>query len=227
MLLPALIKAKLAMEPARKNQTNPHFRSKYADLASVIEAVEAALSANDLVLVQTIEIAGAETHLLTTLYHASGESLSSVYPLRPAKDDPQGMGSALTYARRYSILAICGVAPEDDDGNAASARERGDSGRAKGNPQPDAKRPAEPTPEAPGATPTPTDAITPEQVKALMAALDNIGYGGAADEAREARLRWSTDRIGRPITSAKELTKEEASKLISEAEKIYAERDKE
>lgn len=119
----ALVKAQKAFGPALKTSTNPHFRSRYADLAACVEAVMDGLSANGIFFTQ--KVAPSDTGVLveTVFIHESGETLSCGQIHVPAsKHDAQGFGSALTYARRYSLMAACGIAPEDDDGNAASKR---------------------------------------------------------------------------------------------------------
>ena len=115
----ALVKAQKAFGPALKTNTNPHFKSKYADLSACIEAVIDALNANGIALIQRNVETDTGVCVETVFVHESGEMLSSG-PLHvpAAKQDPQGYGSALTYARRYSLMAACGIAPEDDDGNA-------------------------------------------------------------------------------------------------------------
>lgn len=120
-LAEALSMAQGAMQNAKKDSSNPFYKSKYADLASVIDAVRRPLSDNGLSFSQLVEEADHSAKITTMLMHSSGEWLSSVISLTPTKDDPQGMGSAITYARRYALGAILGVASEeDDDGNAAS-----------------------------------------------------------------------------------------------------------
>jgi hypothetical protein len=118
----ALAKAQLQIEPASKNATNPHFRSHYADLASIWDACRGPLNANGLSIVQfPCDGDVGRTGLCTMLLHSSGEYISEVVTTRSQKDDPQGLGSALTYLRRYALAAVVGVtATEDDDGNAAS-----------------------------------------------------------------------------------------------------------
>jgi hypothetical protein len=123
-LAAALAKAQGAMKGAVKDSANPFFKSKYADLASVVEAIRAAFSANGLSYIQTVEPSDKdEVRVETTLLHSSGEWIScGVLALPVSKVDAQGYGSALTYARRYSLSAAAGVSTElDDDGNAASA----------------------------------------------------------------------------------------------------------
>lgn len=119
----ALVKAQRAFGPALKDKTNPAFRSKYADLGACVDAVLDALNANGIALIQRTLPCESGVTVETVFVHESGESLSCG-PLHvpAAKQDPQGYGSALTYARRYSLMAACGIAPEDDDGNASSKR---------------------------------------------------------------------------------------------------------
>ena len=120
-LAAALAKAQGAMKPAIFDRENPFFKSRYATLASVWEACRAALSANGLAVTQIIDVDEGRLTLETTLMHSSGQEVVSHYPITPVKNDPQGIGSALTYARRYSLSALVGVASEEeDDGNAAS-----------------------------------------------------------------------------------------------------------
>jgi len=118
-IMPAFIKAQGNFAPAVKSATNPHFKSKYVALDGVIDAVAAPLRAEGIAIVQMTDVVDAQTILVTRLIHESGEWIGSRYPVHPVKADPQGEGSALTYARRYALMALVGIAPEDDDGNAA------------------------------------------------------------------------------------------------------------
>ena len=119
----ALVKAQRAFAPALKSSTNPHFKSKYADLAACVEAVIDALNDNGIALIQKQHPNETGVSVETVFVHESGETLSAgILSVPAAKHDPQGYGSALTYARRYSLMAACGIAPEDDDGNASSKR---------------------------------------------------------------------------------------------------------
>lgn len=121
-----MVQAQKAFGPALKTHTNPAFRSKYADLSACVEAVIDALNANGIALMQHSHECADGVLVETIFLHESGEQLSAGKLHVPAaKKDPQGYGSALTYARRYSLMAACGIAPEDDDGNAAS-KKRGD-----------------------------------------------------------------------------------------------------
>lgn len=121
-LVQALAKARAEMVPPKFNKVNPHFRSKYADLSSLLSSVIPPLSAHDIVLTQTTRRGeDGVLVLVTTLRHKDGGTIESEYPVLPVKQDPQGYGSALTYARRYSISCVCAIAAEeDDDGNGGS-----------------------------------------------------------------------------------------------------------
>jgi hypothetical protein len=157
----AFVKAQQAFAPALKTNTNPHFKSRYVGLDGCIEAVIDALNSNGIALLQPTHQDDTGVTVETVLMHESGEYITSGPLFVPAaKQDPQGYGSALTYARRYSLMTACGIAPEDDDGNAAS----------KTKPQATAS-PAQP--EKPKAT--------PEQSAAHIEKA--VGQGKAADMA--------------------------------------------
>jgi hypothetical protein len=119
----AFVAAKRAFEPALKTETNSHFKNKYVDLASCLDAVNGALLDNGIAVYQeTFEVPDGVC-VETVFLHESGETLRmGKLHVPAAKHDPQGYGSALTYARRYSLMAATGIAPEDDDGNAGSKR---------------------------------------------------------------------------------------------------------
>lgn len=118
----AFVKAQKGFAPALKSSQNPHFKSRYADLAACVEAVIDALNANGIALMQKAHDCDSGVKVETVFVHESGQTMSGgVLHVPAAKSDPQGYGSALTYARRYALMAACGIAPEDDDGNAASA----------------------------------------------------------------------------------------------------------
>lgn len=122
-LAAALAKAQGGMSNAAKDKTNPFFKSNYADLASIMDACRAVLSENALAVVQTTELGQAGwVVVVTTLMHSSGQWIRGRLALMPVKPDPQGVGSAITYGRRYGLQAIVGIAADDDDGNAASGR---------------------------------------------------------------------------------------------------------
>lgn len=119
-LAKALAKAQSQISPAIKDSTNPFFKSKYADLSSVWNSCKAPLSDNGLAVMQSLDYKDGQTFLVTTLAHESGQWVRSCIPINPTKNDAQGIGSAITYMRRYSLAALVGVTTdEDDDGNAA------------------------------------------------------------------------------------------------------------
>lgn len=122
----ALAAAQGEMENATLNRVNPHFKSKYADLAAIRDAVLPALSKNGLAVTQVTDFDGESFRLVTRLMHGdSGQWIEGVYPLTAAAN-PQAMGSQLTYARRYSLSAIAGIsADEDDDAELATASKNG------------------------------------------------------------------------------------------------------
>jgi hypothetical protein len=151
-LIKALVKARSEFDRVTKDSNNPFFKSKYADLASVVAAITPALSANGLVVTQPIvtidptlspilpkpvkteksespvDVPMTTIGVLTQVWHESGEKLESVFPV-PPMEDIQKVGSAITYIRRYALSSLLGVAPEDDDGNAAS---QGNNGNGNG-----------------------------------------------------------------------------------------------
>jgi hypothetical protein len=117
----AFIAAQKEFAPALKTATNPHFRSKYADLSACVEAVIDALHKNDIALVQKTHEVDSGVKVETIFLHASGETMSGGILYMPTnKADCHGTMAALTYARRGSLMAAAGLAPEDDDGNAAA-----------------------------------------------------------------------------------------------------------
>ena len=116
----ALAAAQTAMGPALKESANPAFKSRYADLANVMAACMPALNANGIAVIQPTVDEENQRYVKTILAHESGETLECRVPLIVGKNDMQGYGSAVTYARRYGLMCMAGIAPEDDDGNAAA-----------------------------------------------------------------------------------------------------------
>jgi hypothetical protein len=134
-LFKAMSRAQAQMKGAVKDATNPHFRSRYADLESVIEAIRKPFADNGLCFFQRV----ADGMLVTTIAHESGESFESAVPLIITKQDCQGLGSSLTYSRRYGIAAAAGISQTDDDGNAAC--------EPPSKPPPPAYKASQPTPK--------------------------------------------------------------------------------
>jgi len=120
-LASALAKAQGQIEGAKKDKANPFYKSVYADLASVWDACRKPLSDNGLSVTQCPEEADNGIAIETMLLHSSGQWIKSRYTMPVSKLDAQAVGSAITYARRYALSAVVGIAPEDDDGNAAAA----------------------------------------------------------------------------------------------------------
>lgn len=136
----ALVKAQKEFGPALKSSSNPHFRSKYADLSACVEAVIDGLNNNGVFLMQSSHLCEDGVTVETVFIHESGEQISAGKLHVPAsKQDAQGYGSALTYARRYALMAACGIAPEDDDGNAATRPKQAEKPVEK--PAPKAEKP--------------------------------------------------------------------------------------
>ncbi len=121
-LAAALAKAQGALDDAAKDATNPDFASRYADLASVRDAIRKPLSDNELAYVQLARSGKGYVEVETVLMHASGQLIADVLRMPAAQQTPQGFGSALTYCRRYALMAMIGVATsaDDDDGRGAS-----------------------------------------------------------------------------------------------------------
>lgn len=120
-LATALVAVQSQMPTLTKSSNNPFFKSKYVDLATVMESILPILSQNGIAITQFVSNIDGQSALTTTLVHTSGEYMSAQMPLLLPKNDPQGQGSAITYARRYGAMAALGiVADEDDDGNKAA-----------------------------------------------------------------------------------------------------------
>ena len=131
-LAAAMAKAQAAMQGVTKDAKNPFFKSEYATLAACMEAIKKPFADNGLSVVQLMDEADAGYVTVTTvLMHESGQWISGKITGKPVKDDPQGMGSAITYYRRYSLMAMVGLAPEDDDGNAASGKGTANEGERR------------------------------------------------------------------------------------------------
>ena len=151
----ALAAAQAQMGAALKDSTNPHFKSRYADLGTCLDAVNEALLNHGIAVYQETSEDASGVTVETVFLHESGESLRGGKLHVPAsKQDPQGYGSALTYCRRYSLMAACGIAAEDDDGNAAS--------KAPHKPRQAAEKPFD-----------------------LMAALDWVGKGANVEQVKQ------------------------------------------
>ena len=122
-IIPALLKAQASMGGAVKGSTNPYFKSKYADLGAVLEASKDLLNSNGITILQPHVTTEHGDFVETLLIHSSGEYVSSQTRIVVAKEnDPQALGSAISYARRYSLQSLLSMPAEDDDGNVATNR---------------------------------------------------------------------------------------------------------
>jgi hypothetical protein len=148
-LIPALIAARAAMPPITKDKFNPHFNSRYADLASIRESAAAPLRDNGLCILQTTRWAEGELFLNTSLIHTSGEFLTFDYPVFADYGNPQKLGAALTYARRLSMQTLLDITPEDDDGETAMGRGPGRQ-EPRRDPRPQGQRRDRPARGRPG-----------------------------------------------------------------------------
>jgi len=120
-LATSLSKAQAELSNPKKTSANPFFKSRYADLSEVINVSKLVLSEHGLSVMQLLSYSESLVHVETIMLHVSGQYISETLSLPVAKHDAQGIGSACTYARRYAWAAICGLAQEDDDANAASS----------------------------------------------------------------------------------------------------------
>ena len=194
----ALAKCQGSMVAVKKESTNPFFKSKYASLDSIWDALRKPLSTNELSVTQTLGIVDGVTVLETTLMHSSGEFVRGEMPLNPVKDDPQGLGSAISYARRYSLSAILGVvSDEDDDGNAASPKQsKPQQAAQQSKPIPTAAQPEQPA----------TGGITAPQNRKIQATCKELNID---KDSYHAYLTAAFDK-----GHTNELTKAEASEVI-------------
>lgn len=210
-LASALAAAQAELSPASKNAQNPHLKNRYADIAAVYEAIRETLPKHGLSVSQIIMPHESKARVRTLLMHKSGQWLASecLMPL-DRNGGPQGMGSAITYARRYSLSAIVGVVSEDDDDAEAAQPRRQQQAQPQQRREPAQPRRPEPVrqaqkPHGDGQV----DMITDAQVKMLMALFNKCGM-----DVREVRLDRVRGIVGRNLTSCKELTKDEASTVI-------------
>lgn len=211
-LAKALATAQGQFKPIRRESVNPFYKSKYADLAAIIEGTREALAKNGLAFVQTVSVNGDVT-VETMLMHESGQWIRSAIALKPKGDDPQAAGSTITYGRRYSLGAIIGVASEDDDdGNSASKA-------AAAQP---ADKPA-PTPTAPAQRQAqvshPEDPVTQPQQKAIHALLTKLKI---TDDLERHEHVSRILGIEPTLTTMAAITKGEASTVIEQLGKELA-----
>lgn len=182
-LYAALAKAQGVIEPAKKSSKNPHFGSSFADLAAIREACRKPLADNNLCVIQMPVTTARGLELKTTLAHSSGQRVIGFYPVTPMKGDAQGIGSAITYAKRYSLSAMVGVVSEDEDDDGEGAQGRGRNGfdalPHERQRQPEQLRAATPKPKETPRTALPPlpDRITtiPAEILSFIAPLRPLG----------------------------------------------------
>jgi hypothetical protein len=195
----ALSKAQAAITNATKSKDNPYFKSHYADLAAVLDVCRQPLAANELAVIQSTENEGEQIIVTTLLAHSSGEWARGRVKLKPVKNDPQSVGSAITYGRRYGLSAAVGVAAEDDDGNAAARGQvvTPESVKVPGLPPPAVTQAPVPAP-APAAAPVKATPAAPA-APAICPFGKNIGKRWEdmtfSDRALEAVLACTDPRI--------------------------------
>lgn len=169
----------------------------YADLATVTETVRPILAAHGLAYVQGCSDGDKVVTITTRLVHKSGQWIEDSLTMPTGQNTAQAVGSAITYGRRYSLMGVLGLAPDDDDGAAASTA-----------PKPALKRAPTPSPPAPDGG---GDFATEKQIQRIQ-----IGMSGRGD--RDDKLAYLAGIVGRPLRSSKELTKTEAAKVIDRLE---------
>lgn len=184
---------------AAKNAANPHLKNKYADLSSIWEAIREPLSSNGLSVVQLPAPGENGTlKLVTRLLHSSGEWIESEIAMPLGKQDPQGYGSALTYARRYGLSALLGITQEDDDGEGAMQR-----GKQSEAPPASVKR----ITQDPAPLPKP-GGLSPQQGKQIGDLIASLGWTNAG------AVGWLTKHYG--VKTRSELTAEQAADAIED-----------
>ena len=196
-LAAALAKAQGAMSHAVKDSLNPGYKSRYADLASVWEACRKPLADNGLSVTQLPEPAETGLRLNTILMHTSGQFISSQIQMPLMKADPQGYGSALTYARRYALAAIVGVYQDDDDANSATEQHNKAA----------AQQPVQSKPEM----------ASEAQVKAIFAKGSALGMDNAAV------IKTLNKQYG--ISKLEELSKRQASEVLQRMNEAAAKKE--
>jgi hypothetical protein len=182
----ALAKAQGQMKAVPFDRENSHFRNKYASLSSFVEAVRKPLADNGIAYTQTTEVREGGLVMVTTLRHTSGQWISSEWPL-PMGAKPQEMGSAQTYARRYCLSAICGVAADDDDDAEVAANKPASTPAAKPSP-------VQPQTVSPPVHPT-TGEVSPHEITAPSATAWGSLFIAAVGVARDASevFQWQED----------------------------------
>lgn len=208
-LAAALAKAQAEMKPAEKNRVNPFFKSSYADLESVWNACREPLSKSGLSVLQIPTVTKNGLVLRTRLLHISGQWIECSYPVSPTKPDPQSLGSAVSYARRYSLAPMVGVVTEDDDGNGGSTTT--DDKNKKATQTPPNKPPQTPPPAKSDAKQSPVSSLSEKQIARLFAIAGSNGWSNT-DVKNLSIEKFKKD-------STKKLFRKEYDELVAWIEK--------
>lgn len=217
-LAPAFVSAQGELDNVAKDAQNPHFRSSYASLPAILDAVRPVLARHKLGVMQfPVDCGEGRVGVETIVMHESGEFMCHTYSARAVKDDPQGYGSAITYARRYALAAVLGISQDDDDGNAASAAPRRQQRQATREEQAP-YRGQEARVERPAAATKAPGKITAAQRNRLFAIVGEEGKRAnlTAAQAHE-ELRSVASRYG--YASSADITTEHYDTIIAEAQK--------
>ncbi len=204
----ALSKAQGKFKPASKDSVNPHFRNRYADLASIWDAIRDPLSAHGLAVVQGVLDSDPKTAVVsTTLMHESGEWIQSSVSIPIGTLNAQGVGSAITYGRRYGLTALVGIVQDDDDAESAVGR---------GGVMVKAQKPA-PTVDIPALVQSLSESKDLEGLKAMWAQAQQYSahpdFGLAVKAKEEAKARLSTSvpaKVSKAVKAASPATPEPA-----------------
>lgn len=212
----ALSKAQAEIATARKDGDNPHFHSTFTTLASVFDVVREPLAKNNLSVVQSPQQGDANAHYLeTTLMHSSGQWMKSYHPLHPVKNDPQSVGSAITYARRYALCAMVGVVGREDDDDGETAQGRGNSQAAQAS---------KPAPTKPASAPAASKPAAPAKPAAPPAKpTAPLGYDAIANQMREAATMDDLKAAGEKAVNEPKATQDKLRPIYMEARKRISE----
>jgi hypothetical protein len=192
-IFPALIKAQSEMGNAKKTSDNPYFKSKYADLSEIIEVSKSVLTDNGLGVIQSPGGTGNTVTITCRIIHTSGQWIEDAIAMNVTKTDPQSIGSAITYGRRYQLAALFNIAQEDDDGNGASGKNNEKAGT---KPEPETGTP-------PAQKPSP-ELVTAKQAVIDYLNLDPCPFNDKWKEYADARCKANDlDGLQKCIENAK------------------------
>lgn len=207
-LFAALAKAQINIKGAVKDSNNPFHKSRYADLTSVWDACRAALSENGLSVIQTPIVENGANFLLTTLGHSSGQWIQSICPILAVKPDAQSFGAATTYMRRFSLAAMVGVCPEDDDGEKERLAAEKEEKKKLAEPRPTLQQVNEMT--------ALLKECSENYYDAVMKGIGQRGWNGIADMSIEAYNNLRTNALMKRAEHIGSLTSVEKQQQVDE-----------